>query len=868
MSSWCNIRWLLLQFIVGQFTIHHVEAVWPLSNSSHIQLLGLFRDISYVSEATKISIHSHAMFQAAILLSQKYNITIEGQYLGWQIAQTNGDLIDALSSACLAISTSNVVGIVGPELSREAHILAALGKTVGIPVVSFSATDPDLSNRMAYPAFYRTVPSDIIAAAAIVKLFIRFNWTSCIIIYQNDVYGSGGANAINRAFLDNDLTVREMLMFDIATLNIRGDLKISLKTSPTRIILVWAQPMYTSLIMENALMNDVLGPQFTWILSTSIPLNSFNLTYRQKLIGMLTIEPVIGSVVHAPINTTLLEAAYNIWQQYEPETFPGPGKVADYALFAFDATWLLIQALNTFCSTTNLNSSFCTSRIEPTYCFDRRFSDSDLFLHTVSMTHFIGVSGPMQFSVNETDRINGTYYYLRNVQPASDSISFVPVAEYFDPDHWATYEGANVIIWPGNSLVPPTGQALLEGVNLRIGVVESTPFTIISNRIDEFNQNITKLVGYVPDLIELLRMKLKFNPTITLAPSNQTYAQLVDAVAHGVYDIVIGDVTITAARRELVAFSNSIFDNSLRIVMRNTPAVTVDLLSYMNPFSRTLWLLILIGCVYAGLLLSVIERQENEALRHRSLISSVAMSIWYSFGNLVGYGVDFDVTTAAGRLLTMGLYMLSLVLVATYTANLASDLTISKSKDTISGIEDMKNGKIPFNRIGIRLGTASEDFYLREISNGIQNFYPLKSRQEQYNSLLAGIIDATFLDVGVAEYMTNNIYCNLTLVGSDIDKSAFGVVTPKQWLYAHDLDVNILSLREAGALDELKRKWFQSRTCSLSSEISTTIEVEALGGLFLSFAVITTLSLLLFLWYKRFIIANYLLLHLGRMIRN
>ncbi|CAF4083901.1 unnamed protein product [Adineta steineri] len=160
----------------------------------------------------------------------------------------------------------------------------------------------------------------------------------------------------------------------------------------------------------------------------------------------------------------------------------------------------------------------------------------------------------------------------------------------------------------------------------------------------------------------------------------------------------------------------------------------------------------------------------------------------------------------------------------------------------------MKNGKIPFNRIGIRLGTASEDFYLREISNGIQNFYPLKSRQEQYNSLLAGIIDATFLDVGVAEYMTNNIYCNLTLVGSDIDKSAFGIVTPKQWLYAHDLDVNILSLREAGALDELKRKWFQSRTCSLSSEISTTIEVEALGGLFLSFAVITTLSLLLFLW--------------------
>ena len=70
--------------------------------------------------------------------------------------------------------------------------------------------------------------------------------------------------------------------------------------------------------------------------------------------------------------------------------------------------------------------------------------------------------------------------------------------------------------------------------------------------------------------------------------------------------------------------------------------------------------------------------------------------------HIIGYGADFHVTTAAGRLLTVGLYILSLVLVAAYTANLASDLTISKSQDIISGIDDIKNGKIPFNRIGIR----------------------------------------------------------------------------------------------------------------------------------------------------------------------
>jgi hypothetical protein len=54
-----------------------------------------------------------------------------------------------------------------------------------------------------------------------------------------------------------------------------------------------------------------------------------------KLVGMLTIERVVANAIGASINTTLLNTAYGIWQQYEPETFPGPTKVDNYALFAF-----------------------------------------------------------------------------------------------------------------------------------------------------------------------------------------------------------------------------------------------------------------------------------------------------------------------------------------------------------------------------------------------------------------------------------------------------------------------------------------------------------------------------------------------------
>ncbi|CAF1173737.1 unnamed protein product [Rotaria sordida] len=540
---------------------------------------------------------------------------------------------------------------------------------------------------------------------------------------------------------------------------------------------------------------------------------------------MFLIEPAVESVVNAPINATLLNAAYSIWQQYEPESFPGSMNVDNYALFVFDATWTLIQSLQQVCASKINISSLYLSFIGSSYCFDRRFIHSKLLLDAVSRTEFLGVSGPIQFSVNVTDRITGLYYSAKNAQSSSNGLSFVSVLEYSHPGDWRISTKENVIIWPGNSLTQPIGGALLKGVNLRIDVIESAPFTIVEKVIDVSGQSTIEYSGYVHDLIELLQNKMEFIPTIELAPSNQTYNGLVRAVRNGVYDIVIGDVTVTVARRKLVNFSNTIFDNSLRIIIRKTTDVNIDLFSFLKPF---------------------LQREDNEALQNQSILPQVVLHVWYSFGNIVGYGVEFHTNTAARRLLTAGLYILSLILAASYTANLASDLTIAKSKAIISGIDDIKNGKIPFNRIGILVGSAPEEYYLREISNGARNYYPLQSLNDLYLSLLTNMIDAAFWDSGTIEYVTNNIYCNLTIIGNDFDKRVFGIVTPQKWWYAQDLDVNILSLRQAGDLEKLRQKWFQAKKCPDSLETSTAIEIEAISGLFLVFGVISILSLLLF----------------------
>ncbi|CAF2825454.1 unnamed protein product [Rotaria sp. Silwood2] len=798
------------------------------------------------------------MFRAAIVLSRQYNITINGQFIGWQLEETNGNIINALSKSCQAVSRSNIVGIIGPGLSREAHLIADFGKTIGIPVISFSVTDPDLSDHDAYPNFYRIVPSDNSRALAIVKLFHLFNWTSCILIYQNDAFGSGAAKRIDEAFNNNNLTIEKFIIFDINTLRIRGDLKTYLTNSATRIVIVWVQSNYISIVLKTALQADVLGPLFTWILSSSISLNSFNKRYHDKLVGLFSIEPITANIVNASINTTLLKAAYRVWKQFEPESYPGKAQVNSYSLFAFDATWSLILSLEKLCSTITNNSSSCLSFVESSYCFDRHFVHSDLLLNVLSTTDFLGVSGPIKFIVNVTDRINGSYYYAQNVQYSSNGISLVPVLQYSDSSDWTMFHGSSVIIWPYNSLVVPSGRATLKGVHLRIGVIESAPFTMKRNITSKFEEKKEQLIGYVPDLIKLLENRIGFIPNIQIAPSDGRYNDLIQAVENGTYDIIIGDVTVTATRRQLVDFSDAIFDNSLSIIMRKTYDIHIDLLSFLNTFSITLWLLILGAFIYAGLLICLVERNHNEALRHRSILSQLGMSIWYSFGNIIGYGVDFHVSTAAGRLVTTGLYMLCLILIATFTANLTSDLTLSKTKGIVSGIDDIKKGIIPFNRIGIRDGTASEDYFLREISGGSRSFYSVLTQNELYDRLLDGTIDAVIFDTSAAEYRTNNIYCNLTLIGDSFDKGAFGIVTPKEWLYGKDLDVNILLLRESGELDMLRKKWFQIKNCPHSYETPTLKTVDSMRGLFLVFTIITFLSLLLYIWSNRSIFKTYL----------
>ena len=640
-------------FLLVLLHVHGVRTDWPLSTSSDVQLVGLF-DVELESPTSSSpSIQSRAMFKTAISLAETYNITVGEQSISWRVARTYDEVIRTLARSCLNLSTENIIGIVGSGSSREAQLISQLARHIGIPVVGYIANDPD--------PFYRTNPSDKSAALAIVKLFQRHNWTSCILIHQNGAFGLAGVEVVSEAFELNGLAIRDSIVFDVVTGAIRGDLSRRLHSSTTRVIVVWTDPIYTSLILRQAGNSDVLGPRFLWILRGSVSFDDFTLPMLHTSVGILSVEPVSADVVGAPYNTSLLNAAYEMWKRYEPESFPGEKNVNAHALFAFDATWLLIQSLQQLCPPTIDNPSHpCLPFRNLSSCFDDQPMNSTSFLEQISMTKFLGVSGSIKYRANGTNRVQGIHYVARNAQPSAEGVKFVKVLKYSEPGEWETFHQTQKVLWPGESVSVPRDRANISGVKLRIGIIESVPFTMITHIADEYGRNKSRFVGYIPDLIDLLRKRMGFVPELVLASTNQSYTGAVRSMRNGEYDIIVSDMTVTSERRELAVFSTSIYDYSLRLVMRKPTVDRIEVFAFLKPFSLSLWMSILVITICTSIFVYLVERDDNEALRDRSTISMGAMTVWYSLGNIMGYGADFQVTTVAGRLLTVALYILSL----------------------------------------------------------------------------------------------------------------------------------------------------------------------------------------------------------------
>ncbi|XP_053366143.1 G-protein coupled receptor family C group 6 member A [Clarias gariepinus] len=100
---------------------------------------------------------------------------------------------------CELKQNPKVKAIIGARYSEVSISVARFLSLYMVPQISASSSAEALSDRLRYPSFLRTIPSDVHQMKALAKLMSRFDWDWVGLIHSDDEYGKSAL----QGFLDN-----------------------------------------------------------------------------------------------------------------------------------------------------------------------------------------------------------------------------------------------------------------------------------------------------------------------------------------------------------------------------------------------------------------------------------------------------------------------------------------------------------------------------------------------------------------------------------------------------------------------------------------------------------------------------------------
>ena len=102
----------------------------------------------------------------------------------------------------------HVSAVLGPTFSSVAKPTALMASAEQVPMLSYYASSPELSNNVVYPFFTRTYPSDDTAAFLLtrglydndVSILNAKDWNHVAVVYRDDAFGQGYVTRMKREF--------------------------------------------------------------------------------------------------------------------------------------------------------------------------------------------------------------------------------------------------------------------------------------------------------------------------------------------------------------------------------------------------------------------------------------------------------------------------------------------------------------------------------------------------------------------------------------------------------------------------------------------------------------------------------------------
>lgn len=286
----------------------------------------------------------------------------------------------------------------------------------------------------------------------------------------------------------------------------------------------------------------------------------------------------------------------------------------------------------------------------------------------------------------------------------------------------------------------------------------------------------------------------------------ETVEEVIKTVALEQADLAVGALTITAEREKKIDFTHAFFRSGLRIAAPTTSSP--DWRHYLNRFLAfdLIGLAVALGSMtlITANLLWLIERRQNPKSFPRAYFRGVGEAIWWSISTVITGGCENKApVTLLGRLIALIWMLGGIVLVATFTATLASRMTAETISSLVDGPEDLP---------GRRVATISNTAVADDMKERLAKVVPCDDLSSAVAAVREGRADSVVYDSPIlAHYVEEHPESAVSIVGPIFEHQYYGFALPSDSPLREKINQALLILDESGDLARLNQKWFGER---------------------------------------------------------
>ncbi|KAK9891998.1 hypothetical protein WA026_017479 [Henosepilachna vigintioctopunctata] len=371
--------------------------------------------------------------------------------------------------------------------------------------------------------------------------------------------------------------------------------------------------------------------------------------------------------------------------------------------------------------------------------------------------------------------------------------------------------------------------------------------------------------GYCKDLADLIARRLGINYEIRIVKDGKYGTEnpdvkggwdgMVGELVRQEADLAIASMTITSERERVIDFTKPFMSLGISIMIKKPLKQQLGVFSFLNPLSKEIWVCIIFSFIGVSIVLFTVSRfspyewrllhlpseQHDISGVHGAHGGSMANdftmlnSMWFSLGAFMQQGCDISPRSTSGRIVGAVWWFFTLILLSSYTANLAAFLTVERMVTPINSVEDLAH------QTEVEYGTlvdgATYDFFKRsQITQYSKMWDFMNSRSHVFvRSYDEGINRvrqskgkyALLIESPKNEYINLQKPCNTMKVGSNLDAKGFGVATPLGSPLRDAVNLAVLALKENEELTKLTNRWWYDRSqCSNEKQDAARSELS------------------------------------------